>query len=151
MPFSFGEEPINTGDFATIQCSVHKGDLPIKISWLLNNETVDHYGGIIVSKVGSKISTITIDSVQENQAGEYTCIAENRAGKTHFGVILNVNGILNFLCYTVDCLFSSVPIFLFHDKFLLILSFDYIQKAGTTKSLGRKNSDFAASFLKKNQ
>lgn len=92
LPFSFGEEPINTGDFATIQCSVHKGDLPIKISWFLNNETVNNFGGITTSKMGGKISTIAIDSVQENHAGQYTCVAENKAGEARYSVMLNVNG-----------------------------------------------------------
>lgn len=92
LPFDFGEEPINTGDFATLQCSVHKGDLPIEILWLHNNQSVSQYSGITVSKVGSKISTISIDSVQESHAGSYTCIAENRAGQTQYNVELYVNG-----------------------------------------------------------
>lgn len=92
LPFDFGDDPINTEDFATLQCSVHKGDLPIEISWMHNNATANYEDGILVSKVGAKISTITIDSVQENHAGLYTCVAENRAGKTQYSAELFVNG-----------------------------------------------------------
>lgn len=97
LPFSFGDEPINTGDFATLQCSVHKGDVPIEISWLHNNRSISYQNGIIVSKVGNKISTISIDSVQENHAGVYTCVAANKAGSAHYSVDLYVNG--NYLIF----------------------------------------------------
>lgn len=54
--------------------------------------SVTEKDGITVSKVGNKVSTITIDSVQENHVGVYTCIAENKAGQTHFNAELHVNG-----------------------------------------------------------
>lgn len=94
VPFDFGEDPINSEDFLSVQCSVHKGDLPINISWLHNNITMGYMEGVAISKVGKKVSTITIDSVQENHAGFYTCIAQNKAGRTEYSAMLNVNGII---------------------------------------------------------
>ncbi|KAJ8982888.1 hypothetical protein NQ317_004318 [Molorchus minor] len=97
VPFGFGEEPINTYDFVSVQCSVHKGDLPINIAWLHNNISIGYIDGVITSKIGNKVSAITIDSVQENHAGIYTCIADNNAGRTEYSAILNVNGIFMIL------------------------------------------------------
>nr|CAH7736157.1 unnamed protein product [Callosobruchus chinensis] len=91
LPFNFGEESVNAGELATLQCSVHKGDLPMKIGWLHNNYSVADMDDILISKVGKKISTLSIDSVSAKHAGEYTCIAENRAGSTRYSATLNVN------------------------------------------------------------
>lgn len=97
LPFDFGEEEINLGDFASLQCSVHKGDLPITIKWLHNNISIDYTDGILVTKAGKKVSTVTIDSVQGHHAGEYSCVAENKAGIATFSVHLQVNGIQRFI------------------------------------------------------
>lgn len=71
---------------------MHKGDLPIKIFWLHNNNSIGYNDGITVFKNGNKISTMSIESVQENHAGFYTCVAENSAGQTHYSVELYING-----------------------------------------------------------
>ncbi|KAL3270307.1 hypothetical protein HHI36_009358, partial [Cryptolaemus montrouzieri] len=91
LVMDFGEEPINSGDFASSTCSVHKGDLPIKIEWLHNNVSVKAADSIFVSMVGKKVSTLTIDNVQAKHAGIYTCLAENTAGGASHSVILHVN------------------------------------------------------------
>lgn len=39
-----------------------------------------------------KVSTLSIDSVSFETAGEYICVARNRAGSTTFSAVLNVNG-----------------------------------------------------------
>ncbi|KAL1498145.1 hypothetical protein ABEB36_008993 [Hypothenemus hampei] len=90
-PFDFGEESINSGDLASLTCSVHKGDLPINISWLHNNISIGYKEGVMISNAGKKISTVSIDSVDESHVGTYTCVAENRAGRTSYSAILNVN------------------------------------------------------------
>ncbi|KAG5890613.1 hypothetical protein JTB14_005123 [Gonioctena quinquepunctata] len=92
-PFGFGEESINEGDSTSASCSIHKGDLPINISWLHNNISVGYMDGVIVTKVGKKISTISMDSVQDKHSGWYTCVAENKAGQVRFSTRLDVNGL----------------------------------------------------------
>ncbi|XP_076265886.1 Down syndrome cell adhesion molecule 1 isoform X19 [Rhynchophorus ferrugineus] len=91
LPFDFGEESVNSGDLASLTCSIHKGDLPINISWLHNNVTIGYIDGVSVIQVNKKVSTVTIDSVQEQHRGEYTCLAENKAGSVQYTAVLNVN------------------------------------------------------------
>lgn len=90
--FDFGEETVNSGDSASLHCSLHKGDLPVKLSWLLNNRTISPDDGILMSKVGKKMITLSIDSVQEHHAGVYTCLAKNQAGTARYSADLHVNG-----------------------------------------------------------
>lgn len=93
MPFDFGEESVNSGDLASVTCSVHKGDLPINITWLHNNKTLELDFGISVMKNGKKVSSLSIDSVGEEHGGIYTCVAANNAGSDRRSAVLNVNGI----------------------------------------------------------
>lgn len=92
LPFDFGEDTVNTGDFASLSCSVHKGDLPINITWLHNGKDVGYTDGILVSKQGKKLGTLTIDSVQEYHSGNYTCLVANKAGFADHSAELRVNG-----------------------------------------------------------
>lgn len=92
LPLDFGEDAVNYGEFASLTCSVHKGDLPINISWLHNNKSIGYIDGLSISKAGKKVSTITIDSVEASHAGTFTCVAANKAGEAYYNAILNVNG-----------------------------------------------------------
>lgn len=42
---------------------------------------------------GRKVITLTIDPVQSIHYGDYTCLAENVAGKASYSAKLHVNGI----------------------------------------------------------
>lgn len=95
LPLDFGDESFNYGDPVSLTCSLHKGDLPINLSWLHNNISIGYNDRILVSKVGQRNSMITIDSVNDVHRGSYTCIAENIAGIARSSAALNVNGILN--------------------------------------------------------
>lgn len=94
LPFDFGKNLINSGDLTSLTCSVHKGDLPMNISWTHNNRSIEFSEGISINKIGKKISTLSIDYVQEEHTGVYTCIAVNLAGKSSYSAELNVNGIV---------------------------------------------------------
>lgn len=91
LPFDFGEESVNSGESASVQCLVHKGDLPVEISWYHKNHPLVGGGGIIIMK-NRKVNSLTIDPVSSEDAGEYSCVAENRAGSTSHSAVLNVNG-----------------------------------------------------------
>lgn len=92
IPFDFGDEPINSGDMTSLMCTVSKGDLPVKISWMHNNKTINEADGISINKVNKKLSTLSIESVQAIHVGEYSCVATNKAGTTRYSSYLHVNG-----------------------------------------------------------
>lgn len=79
---------------ATVQCAVTKGDFPIQFSWMHNGKTIDLSNGVTINKINKRISTLSIDSVDEEHIGNYTCIAKNLAGSTSYSAVLNVNGTL---------------------------------------------------------
>lgn len=91
---SFGDEPVNAGDLASIQCAVSKGDFPLEITWMFRGEPLnsDQFG-YIFSDSGKRVKQLTIESVNAKNAGEYTCVASNAAGSTSSSAILDVNGI----------------------------------------------------------
>lgn len=94
MPLSFGDEPVNAGDLASIQCAVSKGDFPLEITWIFKGYPIGpDRSDIIVSDSGKRVKQLTIDAVAARHAGEYTCIASNAAGSSSHSAILDVNGI----------------------------------------------------------
>lgn len=94
FPFDFGEESVDTGTMATINCAVTKGDTPISISWLFNGEPVQSgYDSVMVTKSGQRISMLAIESVRPEHSGIFTCIARNRAGEMQHSSELKVIGI----------------------------------------------------------
>ncbi|XP_037917664.1 Down syndrome cell adhesion molecule-like protein Dscam2 isoform X4 [Hermetia illucens] len=82
VPFSFEEGPAQIGQYLTLQCSVPEGDLPLKIQWTQNDREInsDDSIGIKTADIGRRSSVLTIDSVQRDHAGNYSCHAGNRAG-----------------------------------------------------------------------
>lgn len=110
FPFSFGEESVNSGDLTSVTCSVHKGDLPMTIEWLHNNQNVATLNGVMITQAGKKISTLSIESVSADHAGLYTCLARNQAGNSSHTSVLNVNGtfISRFKDLLVFCLFFKI-------------------------------------------
>lgn len=90
--FEFGEEPFNAGEGVDAQCSISKGDYPVNITWLLNGNRVPEGRGIAIVRVNRRMSTLSVDSVQAIHAGNYTCVATNRAGTVMHTAYLAVNG-----------------------------------------------------------
>lgn len=94
MPFTFGDEPINTGENAGVQCMIQKGDIPITIKWTLNSRPIiNGEEGITIMKLSPKTSVLNIAAVEEFHRGHFKCIAENLAGSAEFSSELNVNGL----------------------------------------------------------
>lgn len=103
QPFSFGDDPLNVADSITVQCGVTVGDLPVKLSWKLNNlPLVSSENNINIAQLSRKVTVLTIDPVSETHSGNYTCQAENSAGITSHTAELIVNGIvlLIIFCFT---------------------------------------------------
>lgn len=92
LPFHFGDEPSYLGESNTVQCSLSIGDLPVKFSWTLNGQPLNNIQEVAISSVGKKTSVISIDSIDEHHAGNYTCTAKNKAGSASYSSQLIVRG-----------------------------------------------------------
>ncbi|XP_039227474.1 Down syndrome cell adhesion molecule-like protein Dscam2 isoform X10 [Drosophila yakuba] len=90
-PFSFGEESMSYGEFVNVQCTISGGDLPVNITWTLNNKPFEDYLEILTTKRGKRINELTIEAVSAKHAGNYACIAENKAGVVNHTAELKVN------------------------------------------------------------
>lgn len=94
-PFDFGEDSINEGEGVSVQCSVSKGDYPLNISWTLNGHSIpsNNNYGILIHRASKRVSTLSIDNVQRDHVGNYTCIVNNLASSTIHATFLAINGI----------------------------------------------------------
>ena len=92
IPFEFGDEPYDIMSTTTVSCTVSKGDLPIGINWFFNDLRLSSNDGILITKNGQRISILSIESVQPRHAGNYTCMAKNRAGESQHTSELKVIG-----------------------------------------------------------
>lgn len=59
----------------SLSCSINKGDLPLDIFFSLNGQILDSTDGIVIAKVNKQLSTLSIEYVQAEHVGEYTCTA----------------------------------------------------------------------------
>ena len=95
------------GDYASLICTVHKGDHPLTIEWFLNGKLVVGIKGVTINRVGNEMSILKINSVDWEHSGKYTCRATNWAGSAYYAASLVVNGRF----YSLFC-FWLYPIFL---------------------------------------
>lgn len=92
-PFSFGEEPLYYGEPTTVTCVLTGGDMPINVTWLLNDQRIYPDDDISLSKVGKHTHILNIDSVNAEHSGNYSCVASNKAGTAAQTANLAVNGL----------------------------------------------------------
>jgi Immunoglobulin domain len=102
-PFSFGEDEFNLDDTVTATCSVTKGDTQgLKIYWVFQGiEDLFPYNistndGIVITKPSQKMSILGIEAVKARHRGNYTCIAQNRAGISQQSSYLYMNGAFKY-------------------------------------------------------
>lgn len=110
MPFYFGDESFNSGDSTAVNCMISKGDLPLNIKWALNSQPiVNGQHGVVILKISSRLSSLSINSISGEQRGIFKCIAENDAGSDEYESELKVNGIhlllkfhlMFFFCFSI--------------------------------------------------
>lgn len=93
LPYTFGDDPLNTDDVAAVQCMALKGDLPMKITWYFNESPITTIeNGVHVVMTSPRISQLTIEAVTAYHRGQYRCVAVNKAGQTEYSSELRVNG-----------------------------------------------------------
>lgn len=82
------------GEAVQMQCFVPRGDLPLSIWWIFNDE--DEQTPAMVSfsttQLGPRTSLLTISAATAWHSGNYTCHANNVAGQTSATVPLLVHG-----------------------------------------------------------
>ena len=92
VPFSFGKEVVNQGDFTQLLCVVTRGDKPLSITWSLKGDIINSDPTLTTTMLGTQSSMLMISSVDYTHIGIYTCRAENPAGITTYSAELKVNG-----------------------------------------------------------
>lgn len=92
MPFSFEDGPASSGQDVSVTCTVPEGDMPIDISWYLNEKSIVEYAGITTVKAGKRNQVLNIESVTEEHSGNFTCNAQNKAGSVSYTTDLQVYG-----------------------------------------------------------
>lgn len=115
--FEFSKE-LNVGDRTSIQCVVGTGDLPLAFTWLKDNiaikqsdsinsdsrygkdkrlgsankEILDDSSSITIRQNDEFTSALSINSIKQVHAGEYTCRVQNDAAIVEYSTVLKVNG-----------------------------------------------------------
>lgn len=92
MPFSFGGDHYFAGVLARVSCVVYQGDLPLVLHWLKDGEPLLSHAGISVLTVDDFTSVLTIDNIQSQHSGNYTCVARNAAAAASHTAQLVVKG-----------------------------------------------------------
>ena len=95
VPFNFGDDPINQGDFVQLTCNVRRGDKPLSLTWSLKGDIISSDPVLTTTMIGQQTSMLMISAVDYQHSGVYTCRAENPAGITSYSAELFVNGIYN--------------------------------------------------------
>jgi len=110
VPFSFGADSLNKGEFAQLVCVVRKGDEPMTLTWHLKGDVISSDPDLSTTMLGRRTSMLTVSSVSYRHNGVYTCRASNQAGTVSYSADLVVNGNLNekgtgiiffFLCFKI--------------------------------------------------
>lgn len=83
---------MNYDEPVTISCTISGGDLPMDVMWMFNRAPIEPNHDVIIEKRGKRIHVLTIESVQAQHAGNYTCFARNVAGAVEHTSRLIVNG-----------------------------------------------------------
>lgn len=103
---------MNFGDQASVQCSISGGDRPIEVTWMLNGNEIQKRNNyeIALTKFMKSIHILAIESINAKHAGNYTCVASNRAGHAEHTANLIVNGLSklkNILSYKLEIINQS--------------------------------------------
>lgn len=67
--------------------------MPIFLFWNFNGNLLETTDEISIAKMGSRSSVLTIETIKDHHAGNYTCFGKNLAGMANHSVELIVNGL----------------------------------------------------------
>ncbi|XP_039300618.1 LOW QUALITY PROTEIN: Down syndrome cell adhesion molecule-like protein Dscam2, partial [Nilaparvata lugens] len=96
LSYSFIEQTLQPGPAVSLKCSASGNPTP-SISWALDGFPLPKNSRFVIGQYvtihGDVISHVNISSVSVDDGGEYSCSAENRAGKAVHSARLNVYGL----------------------------------------------------------
>lgn len=92
LQFSFGDDPLNSGEMLSVSCTIVKGDFPVKLMWTFDDIPIDSSRPDVNIVTNKRVSFLSIDSVAARHAGRYKCTATNAAGSDSHTAVLSVNG-----------------------------------------------------------
>ncbi|XP_022235066.1 Down syndrome cell adhesion molecule-like protein Dscam2 [Limulus polyphemus] len=75
---------LEEGSRSKILCSVTKGDTPIRISWLKDEKPIPSYLEVNEAAIDDFSTFLTFPRLLLKHTGNYTCVAENKAGSTNY-------------------------------------------------------------------
>ncbi|CAL7944961.1 unnamed protein product [Xylocopa violacea] len=94
--YSFIEQTLQPGPAVSLKCSAAGNPTP-QVSWALDGFPLPSNGRFVIGQYvtvhGDVISHVNISHVMVEDGGEYSCTAENRAGKVTHAARLNVYGL----------------------------------------------------------
>lgn len=94
MPFEL-DESVFSGESVQLICQISKGDTPIDISWNFHGQEMSTHLGITTTKVGDRMSVLSLSPIMGSHSGNYTCIAKNIAGISTYTATVRVIGIIS--------------------------------------------------------
>lgn len=101
-PFSITDSTLNEGGSAKILCSASSGDTPMHFLWTVDDRLLtdvangDH---LKVQRLDELTSLLSLTKASPEDAGNYTCVAQNEAGSASRTATLKVMGkIIIYAC-----------------------------------------------------
>ncbi|XP_076297109.1 Down syndrome cell adhesion molecule 1 isoform X27 [Lasioglossum baleicum] len=91
LQFSFGDDPLNSGEMLSVSCTIVKGDFPVNLTWTFDDTPIDSSRPDVNIITNKRVSFLSIDSVAARHAGRYKCTASNAAGSNSHIAVLSVN------------------------------------------------------------
>ena len=95
QPFVLDPNGLNGGTKSTIVCTVTGGDSPMQIRWLKDERAFEPSAADKAKKVlavDETTSMLSFNRLDLEDAGTYTCRAENAAGFAQYSTVLRVKG-----------------------------------------------------------
>jgi hypothetical protein len=71
---------------------VSQGDLPLRLTWLKDGDSLLPSLAINISNLDQYTSILSITSLSKIHSGNYTCVASNQADEVKFTAMLQVKG-----------------------------------------------------------
>lgn len=95
LHFTFEGKILKPGPSVSLQCAA-SGNPPPDIKWMLDDLPIHASGHVHIvdgeDNEGIKVSHLNLTVTTTRDAGEYKCLAINRAGKVHHAARIDIEG-----------------------------------------------------------